>query len=88
MLFSMVNTENTSDIYYDGVLWITTIHRILSEYKQNWTYRSACHTILIPPYIVCIRYGAVLTLRACSMKPVLVSHSVRRFAHSYANVMG
>lgn len=77
MLCSMVNTENTSDIYYDGVLWMTTKRRILSKYKQNWTYRSRCHTILIPPYIVYIWYGAVLTLGACSMKPVLVSHSVR-----------
>lgn len=77
MLCSMVNKENTSDIYYDGVLWMTTKRRILSKYKQNWTYRSRCHTILIPPYIVYIWYGAVLTLGACSMKPVLVSHSVR-----------
>ncbi len=76
MLFSTVNTENTCDIYYDGVLWITP-KRIQFKYKQNWTYRTRCHTILIPPYIVYIRYGAVLTSGASSMKPVLVSHSVR-----------
>lgn len=77
MLFCMVNTENSSGIYYDGLLWITAKHRILSKYKQHWPYRTRCHKILIPPYIVCIRYGAALTLGACSVKPVFVSHSLR-----------
>jgi len=60
-----------------AVIMMGFSHRILSTYKQNWTYGSRCHTILIPPYIVCIRCGVAFTFRVCSMKPVLVSHSVR-----------
>lgn len=50
--------RNTSDIYHDRVIGINAKTQ---DIGQNWTSRARCHTILIQSYIVCIRYGAVLT---------------------------
>lgn len=88
MLVSVVNTENTSDIYKDGGLLTTTKHRLLSRCKQKFALHDQM-TYNFNSILYCLYWvwsSAYLEGMFFATSPC--KSFSEKLTHSYANVMG